>query len=78
MGVKGASQVVLVDLSLVEGPAVVFVLADVKPLFAGFAWRSTFIQFRANADVHPVAGEPSRLRGALANAGDERRHSAAL
>jgi hypothetical protein len=34
VGVKGASQVVLEDLSFVERPPVVFVLADVKPLFA--------------------------------------------
>jgi hypothetical protein len=35
MGVEGASQVVLEDLSFVERPPMVFVLADVKPLFSG-------------------------------------------
>jgi hypothetical protein len=35
VGVKGASQVVLEDLFFVERPGMVFVLADVKPLFAG-------------------------------------------
>jgi hypothetical protein len=33
--VKGAAQVVLEDLSFVKRPPIVFVLADVKPLFAG-------------------------------------------
>src|SRR5262249_6820607 len=35
VGVEGAPQVVLEDLSLVQRPWMVFVLADVKPLFAG-------------------------------------------
>src|SRR5262249_17740207 len=37
VGVQGAAQVVLVDLAFVQRPAVVFVLADVKPGLAPFA-----------------------------------------
>jgi hypothetical protein len=34
VGVKGASDAVLEDLSFVERPSMVLVLADVNPLFA--------------------------------------------
>src|SRR5262249_55086984 len=60
--VKRAPQVVLEDLSLVERPAMVFVLADVNPPFAhGHRQRPTFFESRVHADMHPVAGQPPRL-----------------
>jgi hypothetical protein len=65
---KGAGEVVLKYLSFIQRPAVVFVLANVKPLFAGRArQRSPFFKSWIQADVHPVAWELSRLRRALAD-----------
>ena len=44
VGVEGASQVVLIDLSFIERPTMVLVLADVEPLFSGFSGlRSTLL-----------------------------------
>ena len=61
--VEGASEVVLVDLALVERPPVVLVLADVKPLLAGAITRpSAFPEARVHARVHPVLAEPPAMR----------------
>src|SRR6516165_8637624 len=58
-----AGEVVLADLGVVERPAVVFALPDMHPLSAD-----------RHTDVHPVAWEPSRLRGALADPADQGGH----
>ena len=56
--VQGASEVVLVDLGLVERPPMVLVLADVKPLLAGAIARpSAFSEPRVHARMHPVLPE---------------------
>jgi hypothetical protein len=61
--VQRAAEVVLTDLSFVERPAVVFVLANVDPVFAG-----------RHGLVHPVARRrPGRL-AALADPGDASEH----
>jgi hypothetical protein len=74
--VEGAAQVVLIDLCFVERPRVVFVLANVKPAFAGWGrGLYAFLESRAHANVHPVAAESLRLRWTPTDAGDESRHA---
>src|SRR5215831_1148996 len=78
VGVKCAAEMILVDLSFIERPAVVFVLADVKPLLAGRGrQRSPFFKCWIQAHVHPVARELPRLRWALADTRNERSRSVA-
>ncbi len=58
-----AGQVILADLGVVERPAMVLALPDVRPLSAD-----------RHSDVHPVAGEPARLRRVLAHPRDQGGH----
>lgn len=56
-----------------------FVLADMKPSFAGrISYRGTFFKYRAHADVHPVAGLSARLRCWLTYTGHEHGHAVAI
>src|SRR5271155_1920381 len=79
MRVEGGSQVVLIDLRFVERPRVVFVLANVKPPFAGRGRRPyPLLESRTYADMHPVAPESLRLRWIPTDAGDENRHAVTI
>jgi hypothetical protein len=63
VGVKGASEVILEDLSFVERPSMMFVLADVNPLFAGCRRaRYSLFKPRAGTGVNTVTGKLPWLR----------------
>src|SRR5262249_21002405 len=67
--VKHPAEVVLVDLSLIQRPAIELVLADVKPLFSGrLRVSSALLQPRADAAVYPIARKAPGLRRVSANA----------
>src|SRR5262245_62087483 len=75
---KRAPKVILIDLPLVQRPAMMLVLADVKPLLATRGRnRSAFCQAWTEAVVHPIAWHAPHFRRALTHAGDER-HDAML
>ena len=70
VGVQGAAEVVLLDLAFVQRPAVVLVLADVKPRFVPLAGQQpAFLEPGVEAHVQPVAGELTRLACVLAHPG---------
>src|SRR5262249_4167550 len=70
VGMKHATQVVLVDLAFVERPAVMFVLTEVEPRPAsGGRRRLTLYEHRVPAVVNPVGREPPSLGYPLADAG---------
>jgi len=68
VGVKGAAEVVLLHLGCIQQPAMVLVLADVKPRFVLLAREQpTFLELRVEAQMQPVARESARLPGGLAH-----------
>lgn len=65
---KGAAEVVLLHLGCIQQPAMVLVLADVKPRFVLLAREQpTFLELRVEARMEPVARESARLPGGLAH-----------
>ena len=79
MRVKGSAEVVLLDLVFVQRPAVVLVLADVKPRFMPLVRQQpTFLESGVEAHVQPVAGELTRLPGGLAHPGHQLDHPVAV
>jgi hypothetical protein len=65
--VQDSSEVVLEDLTLIERPAVMLVLADPKPAPRRLAGRRAFLEPRVHTAVKPVPGRCSRKVGAPAN-----------
>src|SRR5262249_8128538 len=74
--VKHPAEVVLVDLSLVQRPAIELVLANVKPVFAGGLRVSpALLEPRADAAVYPVLRQAALLRRGSANADVDKTHT---
>src|SRR5262249_44719214 len=67
---KDATEVVLADLTLVQRPTVVLVLAHVKPVLGHVGGRrSAGIEARVHPDVDPVAGQSTGSARAATHAG---------
>jgi hypothetical protein len=64
VGVKRAAEVVLINLAFTQRPAMVLILAQVKPWLSALAWhRPALLESWVDVDMQPVVREPAGLRG---------------